>query len=71
MCEQGTHAVQHMKSLTRPPEGCQATQIGGSVDAVHNIIDEGSSITSMGRWNVPVPVVGDGGADYMLAVRRR
>jgi hypothetical protein len=46
----------HAESLTRQLEGRQITQIG-SVDAtptkdIHNIIDEGSSVTFTGRRNV-------------------
>jgi hypothetical protein len=52
--ERGAREVQHAKSLTR-----QITQIG-SVDAtptkdIHNIIDEGDSVTFTGRRNVASP----------------
>ena len=56
MCERGVHAIQHAESLTRQLEGRQITQIG-SVNAtptkdIHNIIDEGSSVTFTGRRDV-------------------
>ncbi len=57
MCELGARAVQQAKSLTRQLESRQITQVG-SVDAtttkdIHNIIDEGSSVTFTGRRNIP------------------
>jgi len=53
----GADAVQYAKSLTRQLERSQITQVG-SVDAtatkdIHNIIDEGGSMTLAGGRNVP------------------
>jgi hypothetical protein len=56
VCEQRARVVKHAKSLTRQPEGNQITQVGifstTPTKYIHNIPNDGSSMTFAGRRDV-------------------